>query len=71
MEPEIIACALFGAPTLKLIKTMKVGGMIKNCSVVMFIDSGISHNFIDLSLVKRIRGQFDTTYSFNVKIVDG
>lgn len=37
----------------------------------MLIDSGSSHNFIDLSLVKRIRVQLDTTHSFNVKIADG
>lgn len=70
LEPEIIACELFGTPTPKSIKTMKVCGMIKNCSVVILIDSGSSHNFIDLSLVKRIRGQLDTTHSFSVKIVD-
>lgn len=71
LELEITACALFGIPAPKSIKTMKVCGMIKNCSLVKLIDSRSSHNFIDLSLVKRIRGQLDTIHSFNVKIANG
>lgn len=50
---------------------MKVIGSIKNCSMVILIDSGSSHNFIDSSLVKKIKGQLDTYHSFSVKIVDG
>ncbi|KAM2576857.1 hypothetical protein TB2_002589 [Malus domestica] len=50
---------------------MKVCGMIKNCSAIILINFGSSHNFIDLALVKRIRGQLDTTHAFPVKIADG
>lgn len=70
LEPEITVRALFGTPSPRSIKTMKVYGMIKNCSVVILIDSGSSHNFIDLALVKKIRKQLDTTHAFHVKIAN-
>lgn len=58
IEPEITAYALFGTLPLSLIKTMKVFGVIKNCPIVILFDSGSSHNFIDSSLVKRLRGNW-------------
>ncbi|KAM1775774.1 hypothetical protein ACFX11_042662 [Malus domestica] len=70
-EPEITACALFGTPAPPTINTMRVQGFIKNCPVTILIDSGSSHNFIDLSLVKRMKYTLDTGHIFNVKIADG
>lgn len=68
-EPEITTCALFGtsAPS---INTMKVCGSIKNCPATILIDSGSSHNFVDVGLVKRLRKQLDTKHLVNVKITD-
>lgn len=71
-EPEITTCALFGTPAPPSINTMKVGGSIKNCPATILIDSGNSHNFMDVRLVKRrLRTQLDTKHLFNVKIADG
>lgn len=69
-ELEIMACALFGTPAPPTINTMKVFGYIKNCPVTILIDSGSSHNFVDLGLVKRLKGYLDKWHVFNVKIVD-
>lgn len=73
VEPEITAsaCAFFGTPPPSSIRTMKVFRVIKNCPVVILIDSGSSHNFIDSSLVKHLRGQLHTSHTFDVKIADG
>lgn len=71
LEPKITTCVLFGTPAPKSIKTMKVLGSIKNCPVVILIDSGNSHNFVDSVLVKTINGQLKTAHYFSVKIADG
>lgn len=36
---------------------MKVYGLVENFPAVFLVDSGSSHNFIDISLVKHSRGQ--------------
>ncbi|KAB2619455.1 hypothetical protein D8674_015324 [Pyrus ussuriensis x Pyrus communis] len=70
-ELEITACALYGIPAPPTIKIMKVNGFIKNCHVTILIDSGSSHNFVDLDLVKWVKGNLNTGYTFNVKIANG
>ncbi|CAB4314119.1 unnamed protein product [Prunus armeniaca] len=50
----ITACALYGTPAPLAIKTMKLTAVIKNCPVVVLLDSGSSHNFIDLGMVKKL-----------------
>ena len=70
-EPEITACALFGTLAPSSIQTMKVTGYIKNCPTTILIDSGSSHNFIDVGLVRRLKGLLDTKHVFNLKIADG
>lgn len=70
-EPEITAYALFGTPAPATINTMRVTGFIKHCSVTILIDSGSSHNFVDMGLVKLLRGQVHTSHILNVKIADG
>lgn len=70
-ELEITTCALFGTSAPPTIQTMKVSGYIKSCPVTILIDSGSSHNFVDVELVKRLKEVLDKGYVFNVKIADG
>lgn len=70
-KPEITVCALFGTPTPPTINTMRVQWFIKNCPATILIDFDSSHNFIDLSLVKRVKGTLDIAHIFNVKIANG
>lgn len=70
-ELEITECALFRTPTSPSINTMKFPGLVKNCPVTILIDSGSSHNFIDLGLVKKLKSHLDTGHVFNVKIAVG
>lgn len=70
-ELEVTVCAVYGTHEPLSIRTMKIYGLTKNGLVVFIIDSSSSHNFVDVSLVKRLKGQLDTTHTFNVKIADG
>ncbi|KAI5338356.1 hypothetical protein L3X38_017627 [Prunus dulcis] len=55
----ITACALYGTPAPIAIKTMKLTAVIKNCPVVVLLDSGSSHNFIDIGMVKKLGWKLD------------
>ncbi|KAM2104973.1 hypothetical protein ACFX1R_015519 [Malus domestica] len=70
-EPEVTACAVYGMPAPKSIRTMKIQGLVFNCPAIFLVDSGSSHNFIDIALVKQLKGHLDTTHPFTVKIADG
>lgn len=41
LEPKITACALFGTPAPKSIKTMKVRGMIKTAQWLCLLIQGV------------------------------
>lgn len=51
---EITACAVYETSAPPHIQTMKVFGFIKNCSVIVLLDLGSSHNFINLNVVKKL-----------------
>lgn len=70
-KPEVTACAVYGIPTPKSIKTMKINGLVFNCPAIFLVDSGSSHHFIDISLVKQLKGHLDTTHLFTVKTANG
>lgn len=70
-EPKVIAYAVYSVTAPKSIRTMKVNGLVMNCPAIFLVDSGSSHNFIDISLVKHLKGQLDTTHPFTVKITNG
>ena len=70
-ELEVTACAVYGMPAPKSIRTMKVNGLVLNGPAIFLTDSGSSHNFIDIALVKQLKGHLDTTHPFSVKIADG
>ncbi|CAL9017595.1 unnamed protein product, partial [Prunus brigantina] len=67
----ITACALYGTPAPIAIKTMKLTTVIKNCPVVVLLDSGSSHNFIDIGMVKKLGWKLDQSHICDVMIVDG
>lgn len=70
-EPEVTACAVYGMHAPKSIRTMKISGLVYNCPAIFLVDSGSSHIFIDISLVKQLKGHLDTTHPFTVKIANG
>ncbi|KAF9660791.1 hypothetical protein SADUNF_Sadunf19G0000400 [Salix dunnii] len=67
----ITTCALYGTPAPIAIKTMKITAIIKNCVVVVLLDSGSSHNFIHIGLVKKLGWKLDQSYVCDVMIADG
>ncbi|CAL2271884.1 unnamed protein product [Prunus armeniaca] len=67
----ITACALYGTPAPLAIKTMKLTAVIKNCPVVVLLDSGSSHNFIDIGMVKKLGWKLDQSHICDVMIADG
>ncbi|CAB4320249.1 unnamed protein product [Prunus armeniaca] len=66
----ITTCALYGTPALLAIKTMKLTAIIKNCLVVVLLDSGSSHNFIDIGMVKKLGWKLDQSHICDVMIAD-
>ncbi|XP_048429391.1 uncharacterized protein LOC125472242 [Pyrus x bretschneideri] len=68
---EITACAVYGISAPQHIQTMKVTGLIKNCPVIVLLDSGSSHNFISLSVAKKLGWSVDANKSFEVMIANG
>lgn len=57
-------CTLFDTPAPPTIDTMRVSGFIKNRPVTILIDSGSFHNFVDIGLVKKLRGHLDIRHTF-------
>ncbi|XP_070681796.1 uncharacterized protein [Malus domestica] len=70
-QVEIMACAIFGSSAPQHIQTMNVSGLIKNCPVIVLLDSGSSHNFIRLSIAKQLGWKVDSKNSFEVMIANG
>lgn len=66
--PVISLHALWGADDCK---TMRVVGRIKKQSLVMLIDSGSTHNFIDQSVAKRLKCKTHLTAGLNVTVANG
>ena len=50
---------------------MRVMGKIKHRSFVILIDSGSTHNFIDVALVSHLHINVDTSQVLEVKVADG
>ena len=64
-EVEITLYALIGNPTLG---TMRVKGRIEKEGLVILLDSGSTHNFIDVSLLSKLHVPIDTTQVLDVKV---
>ncbi|XP_075633404.1 uncharacterized protein LOC142605861 [Castanea sativa] len=65
---EITLYALSGNPTSG---TMRVMGRIKHRFFVILIDSGSTHNFIDVALVSHLHINVDTSQVLEVKVANG
>lgn len=65
---KITLYALSDTPTFG---TMRVMGRIKHKSLVILIDSGSAHNFIDTSLLPQLHIPVDTSQILEVKVANG
>ena len=65
---EITLYALLGSPSPS---TMKVWGRINHQEMVMLIDSGSTHNFLDVALWKVLQLPISTQDCFEVKVANG
>ena len=52
-------------------QTMRVREKIKQHDVILLIDSGITHNFIDQVLVKRLRCQVQAEKGVAISVANG
>jgi hypothetical protein len=67
-DPEISLYAISGSLSPK---TMRLVGKLKNQLVVILIDSGSTHNFIDPAVAKKARLPCITTTLIQVKVANG
>jgi len=67
-EPLISIHALTGETAFQ---TLKVKGKAKNVPILILIDSGSSHNFLDAGLAAKIRSKLHEAKPFNVSMADG
>lgn len=65
---EITLYALLGSPSLG---TMRVWGRINQQEMVILIDSGSTHNFLDVALWKELQLTISTKDCFEVKVANG
>ncbi|CAL9019098.1 unnamed protein product [Prunus brigantina] len=71
---EVTGCcitiyALYGTPAYIAMKTMKLNALIKNSHAVL-LDSGSSHNFINMGMVKKLGWKLDQSHICDVMIAD-
>ena len=65
---EITLCALLGSISPS---TMRVVACINGNKVVVLIDTGSTHNFLDCNLAKSLKFIIDNTSCFGVKVDNG
>ena len=65
---EITLYALLGSPSPG---TMRVWGRINHQDVLILIDSGSTHNFLDVSSWSSLKLPLSTQESFTVKVANG
>lgn len=65
---EITLYALLGSPSLGI---MRVFGRINHRELVILIDTGSTHNFLDTSIWMMLKLPLSTKDSFEVKIANG
>ena len=67
-DPEITLYALVGSPSPG---TMRVKGMVNSVSLVILVDSGSTHNFIDAAVVSVLHVPADESQILEVKVAHG
>ena len=65
---EITLYALLGSPSPS---TMRIKGKINGHWVVIFINTGNTHNFLDAAILSKLQLSLDPTVSFEVKVANG
>lgn len=68
VEVEITLYALLGSPSPG---TMRIKGKINRHWVVILIDTGSTHNFLDVAILSKLQLCLDPTISFEVKVANG
>ena len=66
--PEITLYALVGSPSPG---TMRIEGKIQRQYLVILIDTGSTHNFLDARLCSSLKLAIDLALAFDVKIANG
>ena len=66
--PEITLYALVGSPSPG---TMRIEGIIQGHYLVILIDTGSTHNFLDAGLCSGLKLAIDPALAFDVKIANG
>ncbi|XP_042952144.1 uncharacterized protein K02A2.6-like [Carya illinoinensis] len=66
--PEISLAAIAGTPT---VSTMRLVGSIKGEKLVILVDSGSSYNFIDSTLIPKLKLVVDPSVALSVKVANG
>ena len=66
--PEITLYALVGSLSPS---TMRIEGKIQGHCLVILIDTGITHNFLDAGLCSSLKLAIDPVLAFDVKIANG
>ena len=67
-EANITLYALLGSPSPS---TMRIKGRVNGHWIVILIDIGSTHNFLDAAILSRLHLPVDSTVSFEVKVANG
>ena len=67
-EVEITLYALIGTPTPS---TMRIRGKINGVNLVVLLDTGSTHNFIDAALVPSLHLLVDQSQTLEIKVANG
>ena len=67
-EAKITLYALLGSPSPG---TMRIKGKISGYWVVILLDTGNTHNFLDAAILSKLQLRLDPTVSFEVKVANG
>jgi len=68
IEPEITLYALLGSPSPG---TMRIKGTINDHWVIILIDTGSTHDFLDAAILSKLQLHLDPIVSFEVKVANG
>ena len=70
-RPNISLHAITGSVTSRSVRTMRVKGSLHNQDIVVLIDSGSTHNFVDPAIVKSAHLPIDPRHKLSVAVANG
>ena len=71
LQEEILQLSLSALNGLSTYYTMRVNGRVKNCPIHILIDSGGTHNFLELSIAKRLHCELRRIPPLQVVLANG